>query len=64
MNVFNKILFNIISVSLLCALAFPVAAQGVLEEILVTAQKRDFYALPAPSPVTSPSQERWRSAIP
>ena len=41
MNTLNKLLFNFIFVSLFCGLALPVAAQGVLEEVIVTAQKRE-----------------------
>ena len=41
MNTLYKHLVNFVLAVLLCTLALPVAAQGVLEEILVTAQKRE-----------------------
>ena len=42
MNTLKKHLFNFILFVLFCGLAFPVAAQqGVLEEVVVTAQKRE-----------------------
>ena len=37
----NRILPNVVFFTLFCALALPAQAQGVLEEIVVTAQKRE-----------------------
>ena len=41
MNTINRHLFNFIFVSVFCGLTLPVIAQGVLEEVVVTAQKRE-----------------------
>ena len=41
MNRLYKHLLIFISASLICIFALPVAAQGVLEEVIVTAQKRE-----------------------
>ena len=41
MKTINRHFFNFIFVFVFCGLALPVAAQGVLEEVVVTAQKRE-----------------------
>lgn len=41
MKTINRHFFNFIFVSVFCGLTLPVIAQGVLEEVVVTAQKRE-----------------------